>query len=177
MKYEHPSIVIDQPAAGHYVIYGHHPQPAKNVEGQTVVPLQQCYITPEVPGDALIAILEERGRGALAENGRGAQGDPAQLVGMVGLERGGLIAGLTGDQGGGVELGGGVEGGRSAAQGDGNVAIANAPRRCPSGPAGAGAISLRLVPVEVPPGPPGSSLAAAARKAVAKNAAKKGGRK
>jgi hypothetical protein len=80
MKYEHPSIVIDQPAAGHYVIYGHHPQPAKNEEGQTVVPLQQCYITREVPSDALIAILQERGGAVLLENGLSAQ-----VLGVHGL--------------------------------------------------------------------------------------------
>jgi hypothetical protein len=79
MNYEHPSIVIDQPAAGHYVIYGHHPQPARNEEGQTVVPLQQCYISPEVPSDALIAILEERGGAALLEYGLSVRAGTARL--------------------------------------------------------------------------------------------------
>jgi hypothetical protein len=150
MNYEHPSIVIDQPAAGHYVIYGHHPQPARNEEGQTVVPLQQCYITPEVPSDALMAILQERG-GALVEPGWDAPRDPALLVGMVGLERGGLIAELSREQERGVGPGGCVEGCRFAAQGDGGVAL----------------------PVEEAPVPRGSGPASSSQENDGKSAAKK----
>jgi hypothetical protein len=150
MNYEHPSIVIDQPATGHYVIYGHHPQPARNEEGQTVVPLQQCYITPEVPSDALVAILQERG-GALVEPGRSTPRDAVLLAGMVGLERGGLIAGLSGEQERGAGPGDCVEGCRSAAHGDGDVAL----------------------PVEAAPVPRGSGPASSSGGNDGKSAAKK----
>ena len=61
MNYQHPSIVIETPAPGHFVIRGHKPKNVFIEKIGHVVPLDECYITPEVPSEALIAILEERG--------------------------------------------------------------------------------------------------------------------
>lgn len=60
MKFEHPTIKIEEPAAGHYVILGHNPR-SVFIEGEGhVVPPHECYIAPEVPDDALLAVLEDR---------------------------------------------------------------------------------------------------------------------
>jgi hypothetical protein len=67
MKYDHPNIQIAQPAPGHYVITGHAPASVFVENEGTVVPLTVCYITPEVPADALRAILEDRGELAGAD--------------------------------------------------------------------------------------------------------------
>lgn len=60
MKFDHPSIVIESPAPGHFVIRGHNPRPVFIEEVGTVVPPQECYISPEVPTEALLAIVSER---------------------------------------------------------------------------------------------------------------------
>ena len=60
MKITHPKLIIDQPAPGHYVIRGHNPRPVPTDDG-LVVPLDQCYITDEVPSEVLLAILADRG--------------------------------------------------------------------------------------------------------------------
>lgn len=57
--YEHPSIVVEQPAPGHFVIRGHNPANVTSAAGQ-IVPLRECYITEEIPTDLLLAILEDR---------------------------------------------------------------------------------------------------------------------
>lgn len=61
MNYNHPSIVIETPAPGHFVIRGHNPKSVFIDKVGHVVPPDECYITPEVPSEALVAILEERG--------------------------------------------------------------------------------------------------------------------
>lgn len=60
MKHTYPNLIIDTPAPGHYVIYGHKPQPVDTDEGR-VVPLDQCYITDGIPSELLMDILLERG--------------------------------------------------------------------------------------------------------------------
>ena len=60
MKYTHPNLIIVEPAPGHYVIRGHNPRSVPTDDG-LVVPLDQCYITPEVPSEVLLAILADRG--------------------------------------------------------------------------------------------------------------------
>lgn len=60
MKYTHPTITIDRPAPGHYIISGHAPQPVFLPDAGHLVPPRQCYISPEVPSDALQAVLDER---------------------------------------------------------------------------------------------------------------------
>jgi len=72
MKYTHPKLIIEQPAPGHYVIRGHNPASVQTDEGR-VVPLDQCYITPEVPSEVLQAILADR-------NGQPPLTDPEVLV-------------------------------------------------------------------------------------------------
>jgi hypothetical protein len=58
VKFEHPSIVVEQPAPGHYAIRGHNPGTVF-IEGEGhVVPPDVCYITPQVPSELLIAILQ-----------------------------------------------------------------------------------------------------------------------
>jgi hypothetical protein len=59
MKYDHPSIRIDTPIEGHYVIQGHNPKSILTETGH-VVPIRECYITDEIPDDTLEAILEDR---------------------------------------------------------------------------------------------------------------------
>jgi hypothetical protein len=59
MNYENPSILLTQPAPGHYVITGHHPATVPSPEG-TIVPLETCYIAPEVPSAILFGILGDR---------------------------------------------------------------------------------------------------------------------
>jgi hypothetical protein len=62
INFEHPSIVVEQPAPGHYAIRGHNPG-TTFVEGVGhVVPPDTCYITPQVPSELLIAILQDRGQ-------------------------------------------------------------------------------------------------------------------
>lgn len=58
--YDHPTILLTQPAAGHYVITGHSPANVPT-DGGTVVPLDTCYISPEVPTDVLLGIIYDRG--------------------------------------------------------------------------------------------------------------------
>lgn len=57
----YPNLIIDTPAPGHYVIYGHKPQPVETDEGR-VVPLDQCYITDGIPSELLLDIIKERAR-------------------------------------------------------------------------------------------------------------------
>lgn len=66
MNYRHPAITIDQPAPGHYVISGHKPKSVFLPDIGHIVPLSPCYITPEVPTDALLAIIADRDGGAKA---------------------------------------------------------------------------------------------------------------
>lgn len=58
---KHPHIHLEQPAPGHYVVTGHKPANVANEKGQTVCPLDTCYIAPEVPSEVLFGILEDRG--------------------------------------------------------------------------------------------------------------------
>ena len=61
MNYHHPSIRVEQPAPGHYVITGHNPASVLVPETGHIVPLAQCYIPPELPSDVLLAIVADRG--------------------------------------------------------------------------------------------------------------------
>ena len=61
IKFNHDKVVIEEPAPGHFLIRGHAPRPVF-VEGEGhVVPPETCYVAPEVPSEALLAILEARG--------------------------------------------------------------------------------------------------------------------
>lgn len=75
MKYEHPTIKIDSPAPGHYVISGHAPKSVFIEDEGHVVPPRECYITPEVPDEALQAVLDARaavrGEESAPKRGRG----------------------------------------------------------------------------------------------------------
>lgn len=60
MKYQHPKVVIEQPAPGHYILKGHTPR-SVFIEGEgRLCPPDFVHITPEVPTDALEAIIEDR---------------------------------------------------------------------------------------------------------------------
>lgn len=59
-NYEHPTIVVEFPAPGHYSIRGL-PQQSVFVEGEGhIVAPDICYISPAVPDDVLEAILRDR---------------------------------------------------------------------------------------------------------------------
>ena len=60
MKYQHPTISLDQPVPGQYIITGHAPAAYFIEEVGHVVPGQECHITPEIPSELLQAILDER---------------------------------------------------------------------------------------------------------------------
>jgi len=60
MTYPHPHIVVTSPAPGHYAITGHKPAPIFIEDVGHVVPPMECYISPEIPDDLLLNILEER---------------------------------------------------------------------------------------------------------------------
>lgn len=61
MKFDHPTIVIESPAPGHYIIKGHNPRPVYIEDVGHVVPPAEGYISPEVPTEALLAIIAARG--------------------------------------------------------------------------------------------------------------------
>src|SRR6187402_580029 len=73
MKYEHPTISIERSAPGHYIIRGHAPQPVLTEHGH-LVPPPECYLAPEIPREALLAILEDRGELAGGGVGGGEHG-------------------------------------------------------------------------------------------------------
>jgi hypothetical protein len=63
MKYDHPSITIEEPAPGYLVIRGHQP---KNVFVDGIghfVPPDACVITKEIPADLLRAIADAKDGG------------------------------------------------------------------------------------------------------------------
>lgn len=61
MQYNHPSITITQPVPGQYVIQGHSPSSFLIPSEGHVCPPPVVHIGPEVPNEALVAILEARG--------------------------------------------------------------------------------------------------------------------
>jgi hypothetical protein len=67
--YKHATVVIEEPAPGHFVVSGHNPKPYRNEDGATVVPMPQADIAREVPSCALIHILNERGDMPAAKKG------------------------------------------------------------------------------------------------------------
>lgn len=83
MNYHHPTIRIEQPAPGHYVIFGHEPASVLVPDVGHVVPLGQCYIPPELPSEVLLAIIADRGDSGLlqasAEQQPPASGQRASL--------------------------------------------------------------------------------------------------
>lgn len=90
MKHTYPNLIIERPAPGHYVIYGHKPQPVDTDEGR-VVPLDQCYITDGIPSELLMDILLERGYltggvgfSPVADGCEGADGACCGPIGEVG---------------------------------------------------------------------------------------------
>ena len=60
MKYEHPTIRIDEPLPGHYLISGYHPAAVFVPDVGHIVPLRECYIAPELPTETLRAIIADR---------------------------------------------------------------------------------------------------------------------
>lgn len=60
MKYDHPTIQLECPAPGHYIVTGHNPRPVPTEKGY-VVPSGTVHISPEVPSELLFAILQDRG--------------------------------------------------------------------------------------------------------------------
>jgi hypothetical protein len=78
MTYHHPTIRIEQPAPGHYVISGHNPASVLVPETGHVVPLGQCYIPPELPSEVLLAIIADRGDAGLAQSGDAGERPPLQ---------------------------------------------------------------------------------------------------
>ena len=50
---------IEKPVAGHYII-GFNAQPVMTDDGY-LVPPKSCHITPELPSEILLQILEDRG--------------------------------------------------------------------------------------------------------------------
>lgn len=62
LKFEHPTVEIQTPAPGHFVIVGHNPASIMVPDVGHVVPSRECYVSPEVPSDALVAVLNERGQ-------------------------------------------------------------------------------------------------------------------
>lgn len=79
MKFEHPTVVIDTPAEGHYVIKGHAPRPALTESGY-LVPPDTVYISPECPTEALEAIIADRKKGAETEARIEQAADSANLA-------------------------------------------------------------------------------------------------
>ncbi len=77
MKYKHASIRIETPVEGHYIIHGHNPAPVLTDAGH-VVPMRECYITDEIPDEALEAVLQDResrrGGGAIAKKRNATKG-------------------------------------------------------------------------------------------------------
>lgn len=69
MNFDHPTIVIESPAPGHYLIKGHNPRPVLIEDVGHVVPPGEVYISPEVPTEALLAIIEARGDSAKPDTG------------------------------------------------------------------------------------------------------------
>jgi hypothetical protein len=66
MKIEHPNLVIESPAPGHYVIIGLPSGSTQTEEGRLVHP-EVVHITPDVPDDVLLAIIEDRKLAPVAE--------------------------------------------------------------------------------------------------------------
>lgn len=60
MKFNHPTVIIEEPAPGHFVIKGHNPQSVFIEDVGHVVPPGDCFIPKEVPTEALLAIIEAR---------------------------------------------------------------------------------------------------------------------
>lgn len=60
MKYEKNNIIVVSPAEGHYSITGHNPRPVFVEDVGHIVPPETCYISPEVPSDLLLKIVQER---------------------------------------------------------------------------------------------------------------------
>jgi hypothetical protein len=65
MKIEHPNLVIESPAAGHYIITGLQSGSTQTEEGRLVHPTA-VHISPEVPSEVLLAIVEDRKTSAVA---------------------------------------------------------------------------------------------------------------
>ncbi len=74
-SYHHPTLAVDSPAEGHYVLTGL-PQQSVFIEGEgTVVAPQLCYISPAVPDDFLEAVLRDRAD----RRSRGVESAPATI--------------------------------------------------------------------------------------------------
>lgn len=59
MKYEHPAIVVNEVAPGHFVISNILPCRVDTENGTIVAP-NSCYISPAIPTELLEAIVAER---------------------------------------------------------------------------------------------------------------------
>lgn len=67
---ENPSVIIEEPSPGSFVIAGHNPQNALNEAGEIIVPIRECYVDSSVPTSALLHIIEERELAEKPKRGR-----------------------------------------------------------------------------------------------------------
>jgi hypothetical protein len=72
MNYEHPQIIVTEPAPGHFAISNIPACRATTDEGIVVAP-SDCYISPAVPTELLKAIIAER-EGVTAETAETSDG-------------------------------------------------------------------------------------------------------
>jgi molybdopterin-guanine dinucleotide biosynthesis protein A len=91
MIHTHGNIVIESPAPGHFVILGHCPASVQTDNG-LVVPLDVCYISPEIPTDILREIINLRNGGTpsstvapevVNDKGEGRGEDPSTLEAIL----------------------------------------------------------------------------------------------
>ena len=106
----HGNIVIESPAPGHFVILGHCPASVQT-DGGLVVPLDVCYITPEIPSDVLREIVNLREGGTPSstvapEVASGPEGEAGDVgpIGEPGIRMGILDLILNALQGGSVRI-------------------------------------------------------------------------
>lgn len=74
-----PTIVIEEPAPGVFLITGHNPKNVQTDKGLLCVE-RATVITPELPSEVLFSILEKRGEGAFQKLGQAidlANGQPS----------------------------------------------------------------------------------------------------
>jgi hypothetical protein len=73
MKYDHPTICVEEPKPGAFIISGHRPASFFIPDVGHYVPPAECYISPEIPADLLRAIAD-------AKDGKPAS-EPVELLG------------------------------------------------------------------------------------------------
>lgn len=73
---ENPSVIIEEPSPGSFVISGHNPQNTLNESGEHVIPIRECYVDSSVPTSALLHVLAEREIEADVEQEKPRRGRP-----------------------------------------------------------------------------------------------------